>query len=116
MRLAHELTKHVINNDGTPPQYEKKIDDLLEGLDASRADTKSLTEMHKCLSALKRLGRAAPCDLIAQETELMFGTGVRRYNTNRALKSIPEFATRSKRKGNLLSYRLNDRGSKLLEL
>jgi hypothetical protein len=84
---------------------------------ASSLDVAS--ELHRCLSALVRIGRTATCEEISEAT----GTGLRqvildatRYNTNRALKSAPEFSDRITKAGKPLSYRLTKRGHDLLRL
>ena len=68
------------------------------------------------LQALASLGRAATCEEISVQTK-QFGVQVRKYNTNRALKEVPEFATRLEPSGNkLLRYRITPRGLIVLGL
>src|SRR5450631_2495762 len=73
------------------------------------------SELHRCLIALKVIGCSATCDAISTETARQ-GTPVRRYNINRALKSVPEFAQRVERSSDLLKYKITGRGLLLLEL
>lgn len=116
MRVPHELADDVIMNEGTMIQYESKIKELLSHKSQPRKDVaESLSELHRCLIALKVIGRSATCDAISTETARQ-GTPVRRYNINRALKSVPEFAQRVERSSDLLKYKITGRGLLLLEL
>jgi hypothetical protein len=74
-----------------------------------------MSELHRCLRALRSIGHAATCDAISEESA-KFGVQVRRYNTNRALKSVPEFAVRIDPLGSLLKYRITPKGQYLLNL
>jgi hypothetical protein len=97
-------------------QYHRKIEELIRGrelkTDSKRADE---SELQRSLRALHKIGHAATCDDIARVTEEQ-GHRVRKYNINRALKNIPEFATRVTKSGQLLKYRLTPRAVPLLEL
>jgi inosine/xanthosine triphosphate pyrophosphatase family protein/dephospho-CoA kinase len=122
LRVPTEIATDIIRNDGTLEQYKAKIDTLIGSLAVSGARTTAASgpkidrsELHRTLGALSALGRDGTCDDISlKATEL--GHPVRKYNTNRALKSVPEFAERIKRSGHLLSYKLTARGQQLLEL
>ena len=120
LRVPAEVSTDIIRNDGTVEQFKQRIDAFVAGLDAqkSRGDSytpRAKSELHRTLTALQALGGSGSCEAISEKTvELeMF---VRKYNTNRALKSIPEFAERIKRSGHLLAYRITARGQHLLEL
>jgi dephospho-CoA kinase/inosine/xanthosine triphosphate pyrophosphatase family protein len=125
LRVPTEVATDIIRNDGTLEQYKVKIDTLVGNLEQGRARktqpssdhhaSRQKSELHRTLSALRVLGQAATCEAISKST-IKFGMPVRKYNTNRALKSVPEFAERVKRSGHLLSYRLTARGDQLLEL
>jgi hypothetical protein len=120
MRVAEDLADTVLRNDGSMEQFQRRIDELLadvvtaqpvESFDSGR----SPSELFRSLGALSRIGRAATCDEIAAETAKT-GIPVRRYNTNRALKSAPELATRIERsQHDLLRYDLTARGRAFLE-
>ena len=116
MRVAHELAEAVIRNDDDIGQYHRKIEELIRGREA-KSDSKRAdeSELQRSLRALHKIGHAATCDEIARVTEEQ-GHPVRKYNTNRALKSIPEFATRVTKSDQLLKYRLTQRAVPLLEL
>ena len=64
---------------------------------------------------LDAIGIAGTCEQISEKSALL-GIPVRKYNTNRALKSAPEFAERVKRSDHLLQYKLTARGQRLLDL
>ena len=116
MRVSHELAEAVIRNDDDIGQYHRKIEEVIHGREA-KSDSKRAdeSELQRSLRALHKIGHAATCDEIARVTEEQ-GHPVRKYNTNRALKSIPEFATRLTKSGQLLKYRLTQRAIALLEL
>lgn len=124
LRVATEIATDIVRNDGTLEQYKVKIDMLISDLSGNRSRIRERTgskglseksELHRTLSALSALGSDGTCSAIsAKASEL--GMPVRKYNTNRALKEVPEFAERVKRAGHLLSYRLTARGQQLLEL
>jgi dephospho-CoA kinase/inosine/xanthosine triphosphate pyrophosphatase family protein len=120
LRVPAEISTDIIRNDGAVEQFKEKIDALVMRLGAPSAKQVSSahrikSELHRSLVALHALGGSGSCAAISQKTvELCMP--VRKYNTNRALKSIPEFAERIKRSGHLLSYRITARGQHLLEL
>ena len=119
LRVLNEVSTDIIRNDGTVEQFKAKIDAFVEGLDRQKSSRDSSarrakSELHRTLTALHALGGTGSCEAISQKT-VELGTLVRKYNTNRALKSIPEFAERIKRSGHLLSYRITARGQLLLE-
>jgi hypothetical protein len=123
LRVPTEIATDVIRNDGSIEQYKAKIDELVENLgatarneiDRARRVRTEKSELHRTLSALNALGESGTCEAISAKASAL-GSPVRKYNTNRALKSVPEFAERVKRSGHLLSYRLTARGNQLLEL
>jgi inosine/xanthosine triphosphate pyrophosphatase family protein/dephospho-CoA kinase len=115
LRVATEIATDAIRNDGTLEQYWAKIDALVAPLPASSRGHGQKSELQRTLIALDAIGDAGTCEQIsAKSTEL--GIPVRKYNTNRALKSAPEFAERVKRSGHLLRYKLTARGQRLLDL
>lgn len=115
LRVAHEIADVVVRNDLDLESYWRKIDGVVRTLDVENEKRTSLSELHRSLRALRRIGRAATCDEIAIVTAAQ-GAAVRKYNSNRALKAVPEFATRVEKRGELLRYRLNSRAPALLKL
>jgi hypothetical protein len=120
LRVPTEIATDVIRNDGTVESFKAKIDAFVTGLDGrvpSRLNPArdNRSELHRSLNALRALGDSGSCAAISEKASEL-GMPVRKYNTNRALKSIPEFAERIKRSGHLLSYRITARGQHLLEL
>jgi inosine/xanthosine triphosphate pyrophosphatase family protein/dephospho-CoA kinase len=115
LRVATEIATDIIRNDGTLEQYRAKIDGLVSGLPKSFRGHKQKSELHRTLIALDAIGDAGTCEQISAKSADL-GIPVRKYNTNRALKSAPEFAERVKRSGHLLSYKLTARGQRLLDL
>jgi hypothetical protein len=77
--------------------------------------SKSLSELHRSLRALLTIGIAATCEEISELTAEL-GLSVRKYNTNRALKEVPEFAHRLEQKGERLRYQPTERSLSLLRL
>jgi dephospho-CoA kinase len=114
LRVASEIATDTIRNDGTLDQYHAKIEALVSGLPKGSRAYGHKSELHRTLIALNAIG-AGTCEQIAAKSA-DFGIPVRKYNTNRALKSAPEFAERVKRSGHLLSYKLTARGQRLLDL
>lgn len=115
LRVATEIATDTIRNDGTLEQYRAKIDALTSALPKPTRGHGQKSELHRTLIALDALGNAGTCEQISEKSADL-GIPVRKYNTNRALKSAPEFAERVKRSGHLLSYKLTARGQRLLEL
>jgi hypothetical protein len=115
MRVAHEISDIVMRNDDDIRQYHRRIDDLASHLEMEPEGRLQESELHRSVRALRKIGRAATCDEIAEVTAEQ-GPRVRKYNNNRALKSVPEFATRVRKPGQLLKYKLSSRGAALLEL
>jgi hypothetical protein len=95
-------------------QYWAKIDAMIAGLPKSSRGQGQKSELQRTLIALDAIG-AGTCEQISLKSSDL-GIAVRKYNTNRALKSAPEFAERVKRSGHLLSYKLTARGQRLLDL
>jgi hypothetical protein len=73
------------------------------------------SELYRTLSALRAIGKAGTCAAISEKASEL-AAPVRKYNTDRALKAVPEFAERVKRSEHLLSYKLTGRDEALLEL
>lgn len=115
LRIANDIADVTIRNDREMEYYHRRIEELLVSLNSEPLQVHPESELHRSLRALRRIGRAATCDEIAEATASE-GAPVRRYNTNRALKAVPEFATRIVKPRELLRYRLTPRGSALLEL
>ena len=115
LRVAHEIADVVIRNDADLNSYWRRIDELVATPGPFPSTRTGTSELHRSLRALRRIGRAATCDEIAAVTAEQ-GPAVRKYNNNRALKSVPEFATRVEKRGELLRYRLSVRAPALLRL
>jgi dephospho-CoA kinase/inosine/xanthosine triphosphate pyrophosphatase family protein len=120
LRVPAEVSTDVLRNDSTVEQFKERIDGLVASLDGHKSPRggsarRTKSELHRTLVALQALSGSGSCAAISQKTAEL-GLSVRKYNTNRALKSIPEFAERIKRSGHLLSYRITARGQHLLEL
>ncbi|MDZ5698698.1 non-canonical purine NTP pyrophosphatase [Chelativorans sp. M5D2P16] len=115
LRVAHEIADVVVRNDSDLRSYFRRIDELVSTIDTLPDGRQSPSELHRSLRALRKIGRAATCDEIAAVTAEQ-GFAVRKYNNNRALKSVPEFATRLEKRGDLLRYRLSPRAPALLRL
>jgi inosine/xanthosine triphosphate pyrophosphatase family protein/dephospho-CoA kinase len=115
LRVAHDIADVVIRNDTDLRSYWRRIDELVNTIHTLPEGRPSPSELHRSLRALRKIGRAATCDEIAAVTAEQ-GPAVRKYNNNRALKAVPEFATRLEKRGELLRYRLSPRASALLRL
>jgi hypothetical protein len=115
LRVAHEIADVVIRNDTDLGSYWRRIDDLVNTIGSLPEGRAGPSELHRSLRALRKIGRAATCDEIAAVTAEQ-GVSVRKYNTNRALKAVPEFSTRLEKRGELLRYRLSPRAPALLRL
>ncbi|MEF2547924.1 hypothetical protein VQ045_12200, partial [Aurantimonas sp. E1-2-R+4] len=115
LRVAHEIADVVIRNDADHLTYRRRIDELVNTIERPADHRLPRSELHRSLRALREIGRAATCDEIAAVT-VEQGLAVRKYNTNRALKGAPEFATRIAKRGELLRYRLSGRAPALLQL
>lgn len=115
LRVAHEIADVVIRNDADLATYWRRIDELVNTIDQLPDGRSAASELHRSLRALRKIGRAATCDEIAAVTAEQ-GPAVRKYNNNRALKAVPEFATRVEKRGELLRYRLSPRAPALLRL
>jgi len=115
LRVATEIATDIIRNDGTLEQYRAKIDAFVAAFPKHTRGHQEKSELHRTLIALDAIGDAGTCEQIAEKSGSL-GIAVRKYNTNRALKSAPEFAERVKRSGDLLSYKLTARGQRLLDL
>jgi dephospho-CoA kinase len=115
LRVAAEIATDIIRNDGSLEQYMAKIGALVSALPKLVRGHDQKSELHRTLVALDAIGEAGTCEQISAKAATL-GIPVRKYNTNRALKSAPEFAERVKRSGQLLSYKLTARGQRLLDL
>jgi inosine/xanthosine triphosphate pyrophosphatase family protein/dephospho-CoA kinase len=114
VRVGHEVADITIRNDADLDSYFRKIEEITN-LATLPERQSSPSELHRSLRALRRIGHSATCDEIASGTTDE-GIAVRRYNTNRALKAVPEFAQRIEKRGELLRYRLTARAASLLNL
>jgi hypothetical protein len=123
LRVADEISDIRINNDGSMQDYHARIDDFIlrqvisgdfKQQMAEKARFLMENEVVRSLLALRRLGRYSTCEEISTETAHA-GAKVRKYNTNRALKFIPELATRRKKPGELLQYHITAAGRKFLD-
>lgn len=115
LRVATEIATDVIRNDGSLEQYRAKIDALVSALPKHARGHDQKNELHRTLIVLDAIGNAGTCEQISEKA-VALGIPVRKYNTNRALKSAPEFAERVKRSGHLLEYKITARGQRLLDL
>jgi hypothetical protein len=120
LRIANDIAEITILNDGTRDQYSKKIEEALDLISGTPEklrlqSSKSLSELHRSLKALLTIGIAATCEEISDLTARL-GSPVRKYNTNRALKAVPEFASRLEHKGERLRYQPTNRSLSLLRL
>lgn len=120
LRIARDIAEITILNDGTRDQYCRRIEDTIELIsnEKPRRDLNSnrtLSELHRSLKALLSIGAAATCEEISLLTTTL-GWPVRTYNTNRALKAVPEFAQRIELKGEHLRYQPTARTASLLAL
>lgn len=116
LRAGPDIADVVIRNDQDLDSFHAKVLALARSRLPARIRTSANSELHRCLLALADLGRAATCQEISERTAA-FGAPVRKYNTNRALKEVPEFATRIEPTGGkLLRYRITSVGLTLLSL
>lgn len=120
LRIAKDIAEITINNDGTREQYSKKISDVIDFMlqpspPRARHSNSLLSELHRSLKALLAIGIAATCEEISELTAEL-GAPVRKYNTNRALKAVPEFAQRIEQKGERLQYQPTARSRSLVAL
>jgi dephospho-CoA kinase/inosine/xanthosine triphosphate pyrophosphatase family protein len=116
LRAGPEIADFVLRNDQDLDDFYARVRVFLRGRPRRRTRWSGKSELHRCLEALAGLGRAATCEEISARTA-DFGPQVRRYNTNRALKDIAEFATRLEPGGGkLLRYRITPTGVALLRL
>ncbi len=115
LRVATEIATDIIRNDGTLEQYREKIDTVVSTHSKTLQGSERKSELHRTLLALDAIAEAATCEQISAKASDL-GIPVRKYNTNRALKSAPEFAERVKRSDYLLQYKLTARGQRLLDL
>jgi inosine/xanthosine triphosphate pyrophosphatase family protein/dephospho-CoA kinase len=123
IRVAAEVASDTIVNEGDDLNvYLKKIQAEQYGrkpslfLHAKPSDALKLrSELVRSLVALENLKRAATCEQIRDESA-RFGAPVRLYNTNRALKAVPELADRIENKGQLVQYKITSHGLCLLRV
>jgi len=120
LRIASDIAEVTVLNDGTLNQYSRKIAEIIDSIlvppnGIKSSPNKSLSELHRSIEALLSIGIGATCEEISARTA-EFGAPVRKYNTNRALKAVPEFAHRIERKGEHLRYQPTARSLSLLAL
>ena len=89
--------------------------EISKGTKGSQKKARQLSELHRCLTALYSLSGPASCEKISDETGKL-GAPVRVYNTNRALKEVPEFASRLQSSDAVLQYEITKRGQLFLYL
>ena len=124
LRVARPIADVTVVNEGDLSAYESRILGLaaVRGLELTKRSEEpdlkvdeNRSELLRSLFALARIGRFANCEEISNETT-RDGARVRKYNTNRALKLVPDLATRQSKKGDVLRYRITDRGLMFLDL
>jgi len=118
LRIGELVADVVIRNDGELADYHSKIDKFIPRIDAfKREKIDQTSEIARSLAALGALGKRSTCQKISDMSAKTGTIKVRRYNTNRALKAVPEFARRYDGKNEkLLSYSLTDRGKCAIQL
>jgi inosine/xanthosine triphosphate pyrophosphatase family protein/dephospho-CoA kinase len=125
LRLANVCADISIPNDGSIEAYADKVRATLlqaatsQGLTSIRIDAHKArleSETLRALSALSALGRAATCEEIAARTAAIDGKQIRIYNVNRALKRVPELATRIEQKTDKLRYTITETGRSFVDL
>lgn len=123
LRVAKEVSDVVIENNDSMREYHRRIDEVIGNFSdetfctkerAARRKVLSENELVRSLMALSRLSKAATCKEISDESTKQ-RKPVRIYNTNRALKGVPEMAKRIKRGRELLRYRILESGKAYLE-
>lgn len=120
LQVADEISDISIINESDLSSYYSRVKSSVRNALVYQRDNdgrpyRLLSELHRSLIALSTFSRIASCEEISFETEQL-GAMVWRYNTNRALKSIPLFVDRFDKGEDLLSYRINSRGERLLAL
>jgi dephospho-CoA kinase len=118
MGIMTDVCDYVITNDGTLESFIEKVRGFLssvESTDNSIWHSGTRSEVARCLLALQSLDRVATCDQISVATS-SDGPRIRRYNVNRALKSVPLYARRVVKNGQLLSYESTGRTAVAVEL
>lgn len=108
LRVANDISDTVIRNETSILDYKAHIENIIRGRQAKTSAYRrriKASELYRCLSALAQINRTATCEEISAATK-KYGTQVRKYNTNRALKQAPEFAERIIKKNAILSYRI----------
>ncbi|KLN62634.1 hypothetical protein WH96_01150 [Kiloniella spongiae] len=124
LRVAEVVADITISNEGSMRDYHEKISNIFRKLDFLTSDRDVFhRELPRCIVGLESLGKIATCEEISDAIKrIEFSSSkeikpVRKYNTNRALKSLPEHAVRhDSTEDKLLSYSLSKRGLKLCEL
>lgn len=123
LRVADEVADITITNEGDLTSFERAVistatynSDIKAGSTARRTSrTSQNSELIRCLTALYEINRAATCREISDKTAES-GSPVRVYNTNRALKAVPELAQRLEGRGQLVRYKIRPEGIMLLHL
>lgn len=120
LQVADEVADVRIVNEGDLAGFYSRVngavrDAIAQRGYARRASYSNLSELHRCLLALDSLDQVSRCEEISTRTGELGGL-VWRYNTNRALKSVPLFVDRYDKGEDLLSYSINSRGKRLLRL
>ena len=118
LSVGKDIADLQILNESSLAEYCNQVDETLDfllGQSERVSHNKSASELYRSLKALRSIHDWATCEQIASTTA-SFGRPVRKYNTNRALKAVPEFAERLNTKSDKLRYRITDRGELLVEL
>lgn len=116
--ISDEFSDETIVNEGSLTELHNSVQRAIQrlvGRERAMKGFDDLSEFHRCMIALERIGRVAKCDEISQETAEL-GSKVWKYNTNRALKPVPMFADRYDDGEELLRYGITTRGKSLLRL
>jgi len=116
LRIGVDLADHTIRNDQSLDEFRTRVRQFVRSPPGRMDRSSSPSELQRCLEALASFSRSATCQEISDRTAAMGGR-VRRYNTNRALKGVPEFAQRLEPSGGkLLRYRITYAGRALMDL
>ncbi len=119
LRVYQDISDIMLTNESDIEAFQSKIDEAMGRISAKTtpyADRHiGQSELSRSLYALNKLRITSTCEEISEETKAL-GFHVAKYNTNRALKEVPEFAKRVERDGDLLSYKALPLAGKLLHL
>lgn len=122
LRVARDVADTIVTNEGTLAQYANQVEAILSARDADmegvlhQQPTEDLrtNEIFRCLAILAEADRPLNCGEISAAATAS-GYGIRANNANKALKAIPELATRLER-GPRVRYMITDHGRTYLRL